>query len=437
MKTTFLLVFTLIATGTRAQIIKDTTEQKNWSLHLQATVIPQYHFDFTAPYSGNNSLQTSEPTRVSITNTYFIGRRLWKNAAVYFNPEVAGGKGLSGAFGIAGFANGETFRIGSPQLKLYVARIYFEQKFAIGDGASLNEDDLNQLREYAPAKYISIRAGKFSLADFFDANSYSHDPRTQFFNWSLMSNGAWDYPANTRGYTVGGIIEYHTPGGAVRFAATQEPTYANGPTLDDHIDKSFGLTAEGEKNFTLHGHKAILRLLLFHNKAPMGSYREAIAQNPLSPDIADVRVYSKTKSGAGISYEQELGKYTGLFVRAGWNDGKNETWAFTEIDNTLSAGISVDGEKWKRKGDTWALAFVTNGLSDAHRDYLKAGGYGFIVGDGALNYNRETIFETYYSFSIPLLFVTLSPDYQFVINPAYNKDRGPVHIVALRLHVQL
>lgn len=427
----------LISIGAKAQIIRDTTAQKNWSLHVQATVIPQYHFDFTAQYSGDHSLQTSEPTRVSITNTYFIGRRLWKNAAFYFNPEVAGGKGLSGAFGIAGFANGETFRIGSPQLKLYVARAYLEQKFAIGEGTSLNEDDLNQLREYAPAKYISVRAGKFSLADFFDANSYSHDPRTQFYNWSLMSNGAWDYPANTRGYTVGGVIEYHAPGGAIRFAATQEPSTANGPTLDDHIDKAIGLTAEGEKNFTLHGRRGILRLLLFHNKAPMGSYREAIAKNPVSPDISSVQEYSKTKTGAGISYEQELGKYTGLFVRAGWNDGKNETWAFTEIDNTLSAGISIDGQQWKRKGDTWALAVATNGLSAPHRDYLAAGGYGFIIGDGALNYSRETIIETYYSFSIPVLFVTLSPDYQFVINPAYNKDRGPVHIVALRLHVQL
>jgi len=437
MKAPYLLLFLLTGISANAQVIKDTAAQKNWSLHVQATVIPQYHFDFTAPYSGAHSLQTSEPARVSVTNTYFIGRRLWKNAAVYFNPEVAGGKGLSGAFGIAGFANGETFRIGSPQLKLYVARVYLEQKFALGEGSALNEDDLNQLREYAPAKYISVRAGKFSLADFFDNNSYSHDPRTQFFNWSLMSNGAWDYPANTRGYTVGGVVEYHAPGGSVRFAATQEPTYANGPTLDDHIGKSIGLTAEGEKHFTVQGRTAILRLLLFHNKAPMGSYRAAIAQNPSAPDITAVRVYSKTKSGAGISYEQPVGRYAGIFARAGWNDGKNETWAFTEIDNSFSGGFSMNGEKWKRKGDTWALAVVSNGLSGPHRDYLKAGGYGFIIGDGYLTYARETIIETYYSFSIPLLFVTLSPDYQLVFNPAYNKDRGAVHIVALRLHVQL
>jgi high affinity Mn2+ porin len=169
----------------------------------------------------------------------------------------------------------------------------------------------------------------------------------------------------------------------------------------------------------------------------MGSYREALAQNPTAPDITAVRVYSKTKTGVGISYNQEMGKYTGIFVRAGWNDGKNETWAFTEIDNTLSIGISNDGAAWHRKGDTWGVAIASNGLSAAHRDYLKAGGYGFIIGDGQLSYDRETILETFYNFSIPVVFLTLTPDYQFVINPAYNKDRGPVHIVGLRLHVQL
>ncbi len=437
MRPLLLIIITLTGIGANAQLIQDTVFQKNWSLHLQATVIPQYHFDFTAKYSGNNSLQTSENAKTSKTATLYIGRRLWKNAAVYFNPEVAGGRGLSGAYGIAGFSNGETFRIGSPNLALYVARAYLEQKFALGRATELTADDLNQLREYAPEKYLSIRAGKFSLADFFDDNSYSHDPRQQFLNWSLMSNGAWDYPANTRGYTVGGVIEYHSPAGSIRFAATQEPTYANGPILDGHISKSFGLTAEAEKTIGIHEHTGTIRLLVFRNQAPMGSYLEAIAKNPAAPDITTVRTYSKTKSGVGLSYQQDLGKFAGLFARVGWNDGKNETWAFTEIDNTASAGLSFDGGKWGRKGDTWALALVSNGISADHRAYLAAGGYGFIIGDGHLNYSRETIFETYYSFTVPFLFLSLSPDYQFVTNPAYNKDRGPVHIVALRLHIQL
>ena len=194
-------------TRLQAQFIKDSSTQNNWSLHLQATVIPQYHFNFTAKYSGNNSLQTSEGTKVSFTNTYFIGRRLWRHAAVYFNPEIAGGEGLSKATGIAGFPNGETFRIGSSSPKLYVARAYLEQKFSLSSNTTLLEDDQNQLRENSPASYIAVRAGKFSVADFFDDNSYSHDPRTDFMNWSLMSAGAWDYPANTRGYTNGLVLE--------------------------------------------------------------------------------------------------------------------------------------------------------------------------------------------------------------------------------------
>lgn len=430
-------VFCILYIQANAQLIKDTAFQTNWNLHAQVTVIPQYHFNFNAGYSGNNSLLTSEKPKVSVTNTYYIGRRLWKNAAVYFNPEIAGGKGLSSAVGIAGFANGETFRIGSPQLKLYMARLYVEQKFAIGEGTKLIEDDLNQLRSCSPEKYISIRAGKFSLADFFDNNSFSHDPRTQFMNWSLMSNGAWDYPANTRGYTVGAVVEYHAPGGAVRLGATQVPDIANGPVLDNNIARAHGLVAEGEKNISIHKQNGIVRLLLFLNKARMGNYDEAILKNPAFPDLDDSRKYSNYKYGVAISLEQQLNQYAGMFLRAGWNDGRNETWAFTEIDNTLSGGIVYNGKAWKRDNDQIGAAIAVNGLSGPHRRYLAAGGYGFIIGDGRLNYASETIFEVYYSYTVPLLFLSVSPDYQFVLNPAYNKDRGPVHIIGLRAHIEL
>jgi high affinity Mn2+ porin len=419
-----------------AQLLRDSTARENWNLHLQATIIPQFHFNFGAPYSGQNSLRTSEGVATSFTNTYYIGRRLWKNAALYFNPEIAGGRGLSDAYGIAGFPNGETFRIGSPDLRLYVARLFLEQKFALDQRTGYQEDDFNQLQGRVPVKYISIRAGKFSLADFYDDNAYSHDPRRQFLNWSLMSNGAWDYPANTRGYTVGLVLEYHGSSGDIQFSASQEPTYANGPVLDSHISKAYGLTLEGEKTFHVKGRKGIIHLLLFHNVARMGNYEEAIRVNPAAPDITAVRAYSKSKSGITFSFEQELNSNIGLFLRAGWNDGKNETWAFTEIDQALSGGLVLDGIKWKRPGDTWGFAFSLNGLSGPHRDYLKAGGYGFIIGDGQLNYSGEMIFESYYSFRIPQLHLFLSPDYQYVLHPAYNLDRGPVHIVAARVHLE-
>ena len=418
-----------------AQSSADSTKERDWSFHVQATSIWQYHPNFQANYTGKNSLLTSEPGQVSFTGTLFAGRRLWKQATLYFNPEVAGGSGLSSATGVAGFPNGETFRIGSKQLKLYVARLYLEQKFAIGTGTNWEPDDLNQVQQHTPATYLSIKAGKFSIADFFDDNTYSHDPREQFMNWSLMSYGAWDYPANTRGYTIGAVAEYHTPGWAVRAGITQMPTYANGPTLDNQLSKAHGLTLEGEKNIRINNQPGMVRLLLFHNLARMGNYDEAV-KNSQPPDIVAVRSNPRSKNGFGVSMEQKITSQTGIFVRGSWNDGNNETWAFTEIDRSLSGGIVWNGSAWSRQHDELGAAVVVNGISDPHRNYLKAGGYGFIIGDGNLNYGQEAIFEAYYKFSIPVVFLSLSPDYQFVLNPAYNKDRGPVHIFGIRAHVQ-
>jgi high affinity Mn2+ porin len=424
-------------TNTFAQTQADSVPDRNWSFHVQATSIWQYHFPFNASYTGSHSLLPSESGKVSFTATLFAGRKLWKNAAVYFNPEVAGGSGLSSAMGVAGFPNGETFRIGSPKLKLYLARLYLEQKFALSSGTETEEDDVNQVQQHVPSKYISVRVGKFSIADFFDNNSYSHDPRSQFMNWSLMSNGAWDYPANTRGYTVGAVIEYHTLSWATRISMTQMPTYANGPTLDNHISKAYGLTWEGEKNIRVNNRPGVVRLLLFHNLAKMGNYEEAISKDPSAPDITTVRNDSKTKNGFGVSLEQEISSHAGIFIRGSWNDGRNETWAFTEIDRSVSGGIVFNGNAWLRKNDVLGAALVVNGISAPHRDYLKAGGSGFIIGDGNLNYAHEAIFETYYKFDIPKIFLSISPDYQFVLNPAYNKDRGPVHMIAVRVHLEL
>ena len=434
----FLLALTIIIFAKlSASAQTDSILKKNWSLHFQATVIPQYHFPFSADYTGQNSMQTKEPAQTSFTSTIYLGRRLWKNAFIFFNPEAAGGSGLSKALGVAGFPNGETLRIGSPDVKLYVARLYFEQRFALGDQIAGDENDLNQVAGPTPAKYISLRAGKFSLADFYDDNEYSHDPRTQFMNWSLMSNGSWDYPANTRGYTIGVVGEYHSQEYSFRISAAQMPTVANGPDFDKNLAQAIGFTLEGQKDYRAGNKSGTVRVLVFHNKAKMGNYREAISKDPIGPDITSVRKYGNTKTGVMFSWEQELSKSIGGFFRAGWNDGANETWVFTEIDRSLSGGIVINGNSWKIKNDVWGMALSVNGLSSPHKDYLSAGGYGFIIGDGKLNYGLETIFETYYSFKIPKIYLTLSPDYQFVLHPAYNKDRGPVHFIALRAHIEI
>ncbi len=413
---------------------------RNWSLHFQQTLINQWHSDISTPYAGDYSLFDRESAKLSFTSTLFIGRRLWKGAAVYFNPEVAGGSGLSSARGIAGFPNGETFRIGVADPVLYLARLYVRQTFAIGADTEVDEDDLNQVAGARPKRYFAINLGKFSVADFFDQNSYSHDPRTQFMNWSLMSAGAWDYAANTRGYTIGGVLEYVTPEFGARFSSTLLPVYANGPLLDYRYGKAHAETLELTKTYHLAQRQGTVRVLGFRNVAPMATYRSAVAlgqYQQTQPDLESVRRDGHTKIGFGINAEQELSKNVGLFARVSYNDGINETWAFTEIDHSASLGVVSTGDRWGRPDDRLGAAVVANGISAEHRAYLAAGGYGFIIGDGALNYGLEQIGEVYYSFSLPRYHAAISPDYQFIHNPGYNRDRsGPVHVVAVRLHVE-
>jgi len=415
------------------QPLPDTTEVQPWSLHFQQTIIDQWHNKFSAPRTGEYSLEPVEKAKVSLTTTLFIGRRLWRGASLYFNPEVAGGSGLSGARGVAGFVNGEAFRIGNPSPEPYLARLFLRQVWAIGSKSATADDAPNQLGGPAPTHYIALNAGKFSLSDYFDLNSYSHDPRTQFYNWSLMSTGAWDYPANTRGYTVGVVAEYVTPAFALRAASTLVPAEANGPVLEKNYGRSHSETVELTRTTTLRGRPGAVRLLGFLTHAHMGDYRLAIERPDL--DLTATRAQGRTKYGGSLNIEQALTDQVGVFARASLNDGRHETWAFTEIDHSVSVGTSSAGSRWQRPNDRLGLAFVGNGISQPHRDFLAAGGHGFIIGDGYLKYAPELIGELYYSFNIPKYYVTLSPDYQFVINPGYNRDRGPVHVVGLRAHV--
>jgi high affinity Mn2+ porin len=417
----------------------------NWTTHFQLTVVSQNHPSFKAAYSGPNSLvDTAETGITSVTTTLFIGRKLWKGAAFYFNPELAGGSGLSKATGVAGFPNGETFRIGSPAPALYVARAYLQQHIALGNAHDQPvSDDVNQLGGYVPDSRITLSAGKFALSDFFDDNLYSHDPRSQFLNWSLMSNGAWDYPANTRGYTVGLVAELVQPGWALRASVVQVPAKANGPKLDSKIGKASGETVEFEKSYSIHHLPGTVRLLGFYNTSRAPGYKDAIAKAAMgdssSADVISGAVqgdrFGGRKFGWGISLNQDIAENIGGFFRASWNDGKTATWAFTEIDKSISSGLHFNGRMWKRPNDHFGAAFVINGLSRDHRDYLRAGLHGFILGDGQLNYGSEGIIECYYAAQVfPHMF--LSGDYQFVNHPGYNKDRGPVHVFALRGHIE-
>jgi high affinity Mn2+ porin len=428
MKYTFAFSFIFLITQTTF------SQDKNWSLYFQQTVIPQHKPKITAPYSGDNSLVDTSETQTSLTTTIFIGRRLWKGAAVFYNPELAGGSGLSQARGIAGFTNGECFRIGNPSPTIYTARLYLRQDFALKNSKTEPEEDAaNSLGGERPTERFTIILGKFSMADFFDNNSYSHDPRTQYMNWALMSNGGWDYPANTRGYTWNVVGEYVRERWAVRAATSLVPTTANGPELNWQWANNQSNTLEIEKSTKFFGKEGKLRALTFLTTTYMGNYAEAAKLT--NPDLTSTQKQGRTKYGFGINYEQELGKESGLFFRASWNDGNNETWAFTEIDRSISVGFVKDN-LFGRKEDKLNIGFAFNGISDAHRLYLAKGGYGFIIGDGKLpNYGLETIFEINYNAKITN-WLLVTPDYQLVINPAYNQDRGPVHAFALRMHTE-
>ena len=443
MKKLFLaVVFVKAAVPVIAQPLLDSNS--NWSYHFQLTAINQAHPAFKAKYSGLNSLlNTAESKKLSLTTTIFLGRKLWKNAALYFDPEIAGGTGLSGAKGIAGFTNGETFRIGSTDPKLYVARLYFQQHFALKNTAYQKVlPGANQVEDSIPASRITITAGKICLSDFFDANSYSHDPRTQFINWSLMSNAAWDYPADTRGYTEGLVAGVVIPGWAFRFSSVLVPRKANGLQLDHKFTKAHSETIEIEKNWNLK-QPGVIRLLAYHTVSQAPTYSTTLAEvkNGDSSSVAEYtgeqewKKYGGVKYGFGINAEQAINDAIGLFFKASWNDGKTATWAFTEIDRTVSAGINIKGNGWKRPADNIGIGQVVNGISGDHQKFLSAGLYGFIIGDGKLTYGHESITEVYYKAKITSsLFASF--DYQFVHNPAYNKDRGPVHVFAIRGHVE-
>jgi hypothetical protein len=436
----FLLFFSIQIVSAQS----DSVRTNNWTGHFQATVIGQKHSGFQSPYKGENSLADSvEPTAVSLTSTLFLGRRLWKGAAIYVDPEVAGGKGLSFATGVAGALNGETYRVGATEPQVFIARAYLQQHIPLRNTKYEHvPDDLNQLADRIPADRITISVGKFAISDFFDYNSYSKDPRTQFFNWSVWANGAWDYPADTRGYTYGIVAELIKPSWAIRFSSVAVPRIANYHLLEYKIPKAHSETLEFEHSISINKRAGNLQFIFSHTRSKAPSYKEGInavaANDNFLLDViagdAENNSYGGKKFGLGFNIEQELTNEIGFFSRIGWNDGKNASWAFTEIDQTLTAGLSVKGNWWKRKEDIFGIAIANNGISVGHREFLNDGGYGFIIGDGKLNYGHEMIIESYYKAKF-LKFLWLSFDYQFVNNPGYNKDRGPVHVFGLRGHI--
>jgi len=430
-----LLLFTLEAFAQEPNI-RDSVQNINSNFHFQLTTVTQHKLKMSSPYAGANSLAGDPESALTLTATIFWGQKLWKNAAVYINPEVAGGAGVSGAHGIAGFTNGEAFRVGNPAPTMYLGRAFLQQTFEFGGDKEYIGEGANDVYKIRSKKYLDVIVGKFSIADYFDKNIYSHDPRSQFSNWALMSNGAWDYPANVRGYTLGFVLEYGSPSYSIRIASALMPTEANGNTMDTKFSKSNSNVIEFEKPFTIGKQPGAVRVLAFYTETRMGSYRQAVSEMPVNPDVTLTRAYGRTKYGYGINAEQKLADGIGFFARASWNDGHNETWAFTEIDRSASLGFVVDGSRFRRSNDAVGLGTAVNGLSSFHRDYVAAGGYGFIIGDGKLNYGKEWVSEIYYKANLFSDTFYFTPNFQVIVNPAYNKDRGPAAVFGLRAHVE-
>ena len=407
-----------------------------WSVHAQLTYQLQGHGGFEAPYEGQNSLEDRREVRGSYTTTLYLGRSLWEGGEAYADLEAFAGAGVSKVLGLAGPPNGETYRVDSTELKAGLARLFLRQTWDFGGSDEAIAGDQNQVAGRRSSRRLVLTAGKFSGTDVFDGNAYSHDPRTQFNNWTMWANAAWDYPADTRGYTWGVALEWYRDDWALRFGSMMEPKEANELQLDHQVDRAHGEVLELEHDHELDGRKGAVRLLAFENHARMGVYRDALALDPAAPDVTATRAPGRVKYGFGLNAEQALTEDLGAFLRAGWNDGRTESWAFTEVERTISGGLSASGAAWGRSQDRVGLGIAFNGTGPDHRAYLAAGGYGFMLGDGRLDYAPEHLLDAYYAVALRA-YGSFSLEVQRFANPAFNRDRGPVTVYGLRLHLQL
>lgn len=408
---------------------------ETWSIHGQATTVTQTHGDFTSPYQGPNSLRPGREWATSFTTTLMTAWQPWKGTEVYLDLEGAAGKGVSSVLGLAGAPNGETYRVGNPEFRASVARAWVRQTFDLGGESQKVEADAHQLGGTRASRRLVLHLGKFSVMDVFDANAHAHDPRSQFLNWTLMGHGAWDYPADTRGYTWGYAAEFFWDAWALRYGRFAEPLEANQLEMDHGFARAHGDVVEMEHDHAIGDRQGAVRWMIFRNTTRMGDYRQSLAEAPTAPDITATRTYGRVKQGWGLNLDQAITVHLGAFARWSWSDGRTESWAFTEVDRSVSMGLSLKGNGWNRLQDRVGIAFVQNGLSPDHRDYLAAGGLGFLLGDGRLSYAPENLFETYYAAQLGRFF-TASLDAQRIWNPGYNRDRGPVGLYALRLHAQ-
>ena len=426
---------------------------QNWNWHVQNTDIVQGYPAFPAKYTnpGLNSLPTGGEVRETVSVDLMAGVRLWQGAEAHVDGLMWQGFGLNNTTGLEAYPSAEAYRIGTQVPNGMIARLFIRQTIGLGGDQEDIEDDQLTLAGKQDVSRLTFTLGRMSVADIFDQNTYANSPRTQFMNWALVNNEAWDYAADDVGYTTGLAVELNQPNWTLRYGLFQVPKTANNLTGDDAFLKwphdssaeyapvldAWAMVTEFEHRYTFDNHPGVIRFLAFLNRADMFSYREAIpllqADGP-GADLTAARAY-RLKYGFGLNWEQEIAKNVGLFSRLGWNDGKEQGWMFTDVGYTGSLGLSVKGESWNRPGDTFGLAGVMNGITHVEQEFFAAGGTGILAGDGNLNYGWEQALETYYDFQI-WKHVNFTVDYQFIANPAFNRDRGPVSVIGARLHLE-
>jgi high affinity Mn2+ porin len=418
-------------------------EAARWWLSGQANFILQGRLPFHSAYQGANSFRNSAEYKVSMVGTVYGAvrptRSVRYNTDLILDVEAAEGRGLSEALGVAGFPNLDVVRNPNLGEAPYLARYEIHQVFGLTDKTTDQDPDFFSLAKEVPERRIEFRIGKLTLPDFFDVNDVGSDSHLQFMNWAIDNNGAWDYAADTRGYTTGGLVEYDDKVWSLRYGIFAMPTVANGIDLDWAFSRANGQNGEFElRQSPLKKRKGTTRILFYANHAHMGSYREAVqaylAGIDSTPTITNHEHFGALKYGFGYNTEQEITDNLRVFGRFGWNEGQHESYAYTEVDQTVLMGGDYSGRAWNRPQDKVGLAFVSDAIKKDHQNYLHYGGLGFLLGDGNLNYGRENIVESYYTWHF-WRGLFYSVDVQHIDNPGYNRDRGPAWVGSARAHV--
>jgi high affinity Mn2+ porin len=440
-------VLALVLTASVAHGQEPRPDAPRWDWGFQVTTITQFAPSFDSPYEGRNSFlnEGSGKPATTFVPTLFLAARLWKSAWISVQPEFSDGSGVGGGTGVAAYANQDVLRTTTLAGKPYLARAFIQQAIPLGASVTESEDPPVAEEKFLPSgnhlfgapgrRRLEITFGKMSLPDFYDAADFGREAHHGLMSWGLVNTGSWDYAADTRGYTWGLTVAYEGGPLAVRAGTYAMPEVANGATYDHHFSKAHAENLELEWTFD-PANRGAVRLLGYVNHANMGSYDESLAlaaSTGGTPDITHTRQEGRKKYGLSLNAQRLLTPDLGAFLRLGWSDGNTETFAYTEIDRDAVLGLFHGGAPWKRPDDRVIVAVAMDGLSGPHRRYLEAGGLGFQLGDGRLNYGFETVFELDYAAQITKA-VSIGLDGQYVANPGYNKDRGPITIYGIRLH---